>query len=107
MQEQIAGLKASQNDQIAALNKEIAAIPGQVEINNLDERIKKLTDEKASLGIFKGKEKKALQAQIDDLNGKLSDAKKAKDVAVAPINESMAKLQARISEIDTELTKDR
>lgn len=38
---------------------------------------------------------------------KLSDAKKTKDVAVAPINESMAKLQARISEIDTELTKDR
>lgn len=118
LQEQIAGLKASQNDQIAALNKEIAAIPGQAEIDNLDERIKKLTDEKASLGIFKGKEKKALQEQIDQataekkaVQDRMIAAKKEIEGRISAVKSEIQKklspLQSRVNSINTELTKAR
>ena len=99
--------KAALQSQVADMNKQMESFPEVVAVADIENQIAAKSKEKDGLGLFKGKEKKALQAQIDDLNGKLSDAKKAKDVAVAPINESMAKLQARISEIDTELTKDR
>ena len=99
--------KAALQSQVADMNKQMESFPEVVAVADIENQIAAKSKEKDGLGLFKGKEKKALQAQIDDLNGKLSDAKKAKDIAVAPINESMAKLQARISEIDTELTKDR
>ena len=99
--------KAALQSQVADMNKLMESFPEVVAVADIENQIAAKSKEKDGLGLFKGREKKALQAQIDDLNGKLSDAKKAKDIAVAPINESMAKLQARISEIDTELTKDR
>lgn len=99
--------KASHEGQIADLNKQIAALAEVVAVTEIENQIAAKTKEKDSLGLFKGKEKKALQAQIDELNTRLSDAKKAKETAVIPFNESIAKLQSRIKEIDTELTKDR
>lgn len=99
--------KTSLEGQITDLNKQIAALVEVVAVTEIENQIATKTKEKDSLGFFKGKEKKALQAQIDELNNRLSDAKKAKEVAVVPFNESIAKLQSRIREIDTELTKDR
>ena len=118
LQQQIAGLNTTQNEQVAALNKEIVAIPGQTEIDNLDERIKKLTDEKASLGIFKGKEKKALQEQIDQataekkaVQDRMIAAKKEIEGKISAvrseIQNKIAPLQGRVNSISTELTKAR
>lgn len=53
------------------------------------------------------KEKKALQEQIDSLNGRLTTANTAKDNAVAPIQAEIDNLNKRIKKIETELTKDR
>ena len=118
IQEQIAGLKASQDEQFAALNKEIAAIPGQYDINNLNERIKKLTEERNALGIFKGKEKKALQDQIDQatadiktIQDRMATARNGIDQKIASVGSEIRikidQLQNRLNIINTELTKAR
>ena len=118
LQEQIDALNASQNEQVAALNKEISAIPGQAEIDKLDERIVKLNNEKNSLGIFKGKEKKALQEQIDQVSAdkkavqdRMDAAKKEIEKRISFVNSEIQKklspLQSRVQSIDVELTKSR
>ncbi|MBR3809069.1 MAG: hypothetical protein IKK46_02055 [Clostridia bacterium] len=115
---QIAALNTSLNDQLASLNKEIAGIPGKAEIDNIDVRIKKLTDEKSSLGIFKGKEKNALQEQIDKANtekkavqSRMEAAKKEIESKVSVVKSDFQKklspLQSRFDEISNELTKPR
>ena len=98
LQEQIAGLNASQTEQVAALNKEIAAIPGHAEIKNLEDRIQKLTGEKASLGIFKSKEKKALQEQIDQATADKKTVQDRMDAAKKVI-------EGRISAVKSEIQK--
>lgn len=118
LKEQIDNLNASCNDQVVALNKEISAIPGQIEIDNLNERVKKLSTDKASLGVFKGKEKKALQEQIDKIEAeiktireRMSVARSALEAKIATVKvdnqEKTVLLQSRIKEINVELTKER
>lgn len=115
---QITTLNASSNDQVAALNKEIAAIPGKSEIDNIEERIKQLTEEKSALGIFKGKEKKALQEQIDqayaekkNIQDRMDAAKKEIEAKIANVKAEIQKkvtpLQNRVNTISNELTKAR
>lgn len=115
---QISALNASSNDQVAVLNKEISAIPGKTEIDNIEERIKKLTEEKSALGIFKGKEKKALQEQIDQANAekkgvqdRMDAAKKEIEAKIANVKAEIQKkvtpLQNRVNTISNELTKAR
>lgn len=53
---------------MAALREEISNIPGSSEKENIQARINALTVEKNSLGLFKGKEKKAVQEKIDVAN---------------------------------------
>ena len=118
LKDQINSLNASCDGQVAALNKEIAAIPGKGEIDNLDARIKQLSAEKAALGIFKGKEKKALQDQIDQAEAdkkavqeKMSAAKAALEEKIAAIKSDfqgkISPLHSRSNSINTELTKAR
>lgn len=115
---QICALNTSSNDQVAALNKEIAAIPGKAEIDNIEARIKKLTEEKSALGLFKGKEKKALQEQIDQANAekksiqdRMDAAKKEIEAKIetvkAEIQRKVTPLQNRVNTISNELTKAR
>lgn len=115
---QISALNTSLNDQVSALNKEISSIPGKAEIDNIDARVKKLTEEKSSLGLFKGKEKKALQEQIDQANtekktiqNRMDAAKKEIESKISNIKSDFQKkispLQSRINEISNELTKAR
>ena len=83
-----------------------------------EENEKKLTEEKSALGIFKGKEKKALQEQIDQANAEKRsiqdhmDAMKreieAKIESVkAEIQRKVTPLQNRVNTISDELTKAR
>lgn len=61
---QICALNTLYNDQVATLNKELAAIPGKTEIDNIEARIQKLIDEKYALGLFKGKEKRHFKNRL-------------------------------------------
>lgn len=115
---QINSLNTNLNEQVAELNREIAAIPGRAEIANLDERINKLTSDKNALGFFKGKEKKALQEQIDQLaaektaiQNRMAAAKKELEAKIAAakadVQKKVAPMQSRVTAINNELTKAR
>lgn len=80
----------------------------------ISRRIKTLQEQKDSLGLFKGKEKKALQEQIEQLYGTLSNAEKEVSrlqdrvkAEKAPFEQKVRDAQARISEIEAEFTKER
>lgn len=115
---EIDALYASLNEPIASLNKDISDIPGNAEVACLEERIKKLTEEKSSLGIFKVKEKNALQDQINlaesdkrVIQARMDSAKKdiqsKIDSIKADIQKKVSPLQHRINTINTELKKAR
>lgn len=95
------------NSKIAAFNKEIEAIPGKAEIDNIDERIKKLTEEKSALGLFKRKEKKAIQEQIDQTNVEKKCIQDRMNAARKEIEAKISPLQNRVNTISNELTKAR
>ena len=99
--------------------------PAQEEKKTLTKQISLLRNEKSSLGLFKGKEKKALQAQIDELSDRLPaidesiEAEEKEQIKLcndkiseleqqsSPIKDKIAATQKRINEIKTELTKNR
>ena len=99
--------KAELEAKVSELTGQIAALPEKTTLDDIESQIASKTKERDDLGLFKGKEKKAIQAQIDELSHRVTDAKKAFENATVPYNESIEKLKARISEIETELTKDR
>ncbi len=120
-------------EQTAPYDKEIAAwkkkseaeTPAQEEKKKLEEQISDLRTEKNNLGIFKGKEKKALQAQIDEISSRLpainesieaeekeqiklcNDKVREIEQQAKPIKDKIAAAEKRINEIKAELTKDR
>jgi DNA-directed RNA polymerase subunit RPC12/RpoP len=77
------------------------------ENNNIKAQIEKISGEQKSLGLFKGKEKKALQAQINcaqiDLDMNNSKVNELQKPIIVKIND----LKKRITEIDIELSKKR
>lgn len=99
--------------------------PAVEEKKNLKEQISALNQQKGSLSLFKGKEKKALQAQIDELNSRLPtinesikneknelnnlcDGKiKELEGAAKPLKDKIDAIEKRIKEIKKELTMDR
>lgn len=99
--------KVALAERVDTLTKELEVLPENSTVKQLESQIATLKKEKDSLGLFKGKEKKAMQEQIDSLNGRLTTANTAKNNAVAPIQAEIDNLNKRIKEIETELTKDR
>ena len=96
--------KASLKQQIQALLDEESRIESKDEIMELRRQIESLTTKKKCLGMFAGKEKKALQDQIDKVSGLMNDKiEKAKSVIKAKI----APLSKRVDEIDEEFSRDR
>ena len=90
------------------LNAEISSLPEVKAEAQIEAKIQALKQEKSALGLFKGKEKKALQEQIDSLaSGDLEKAKASREAAVSPIQTQIDAANARIAEIDEELTKER
>ncbi len=73
----------------------------------IESNIGALQQKKSALGLFKGKEKKALQEQISLAYGDLEKAKPSREAAVSPIQAQIDAANARIAEIDKELTKER
>jgi len=103
--------KQSLLDQISSLNKEIEEIPQKTEgyskMLELQKKAEELVTQKKSLGIFKLKEKKAIQEQIDTTNSEIGVIKSLIDGAIEKEKQNIASLEKRIEEIDTELTKSR
>ncbi len=115
---QIGQINVTLNSQLAALEQELSAIGGTAEIAYLDAQIRTLNEEKKSLGIFKSKERKAVQDQID-----LAEANKRslqeqqrtarnqiearKSAATAEAQRNAAQLQQKIAALSNELTRPR
>lgn len=93
--------------QVSALLEEEKRIPGGEEKAKLQTRIAQLTAEKESLGLFKGKEKKALQEQIDAANAQMKVISDRMAAAKAELEKKLKPLNDRLSAIKTELTKPR
>lgn len=70
-------------------------------------RSQQLEEEKGRLGLFKGKEKKALQAQIDELNTLYKRQSDEETAAKKPLQEKIDANKKRIREIEAEFTKSR
>ena len=91
----------------ADLKAQLKALPISKKLDETRDNIDSLEKQKASLGLFKGKEKKAIQEQIDQLVALIEQQKKEETTAKKPINDDIKANEARIDEIKKELTKSR
>ena len=118
LNEKLGKLYGSLEEEVNALRKKVETVPGQDEINSFDETIRKLLAEKNALGVFKGKEKKALQDQIDQaevqkkaVQDRMASAKQALEAQITEtkgrIQAEINPLQNRVNQIHLELTKAR
>lgn len=100
-------------------------VPAKIEQQSVIREIAKLRSELRNLGLFKGKEKKVIQAQIDELDSRLPEIKKSIDLEIGelrkelnekinalenkakPLKAKIFSAEKRISEIKAELTKNR
>ena len=105
--------------------KREADTPAHAEKAKVQDQISALRQQQDSLGLFKGKEKKALQSQIDELNSRLPTINESIEVEekeqiklcndkvreieqqAKPIKDKIAAAEKRINEIKAELTKNR
>ena len=112
---QIKSLDKSSNEDVSA----------KKEIKEIEKTILQLRTDKAKLGIFKGKEKRAIDSQIEELNHKIKELepivvqqeneKKSKHeqqlssirAAISPLSERISKIDSKIAGIDHELTRER
>ena len=97
--------KESLNEQISLLWSEINNISGKAEIDAIDKRIHALTSQLNSLGLFKGKQKKAIQEEIDAAYAEKDEVVHKMDAAKREIQIKIDPLQHRIKEIEAEFTK--
>lgn len=124
---QIAEIDKKNSSKIKKLKKDLdKVLPCDEEVKKQNDLIRELENQKASLGLFKGKEKKAIQAKIDDeetpkleaLKKQAEQDRKAHQAKVnAEINvlkeegkdlrDEVTNLKKRNEAINKELTKDR
>lgn len=116
--EQARNLAAAHNNRLAALNKEMEEASNKIAVTQATTKVNNLVTEKNALGIFKGKEKKALQEQIDqaeaekkELLARIDQAKKAVESKIASEHAQYANqygpLKTRMDQINNELTRAR
>ncbi|MCR5294237.1 MAG: hypothetical protein K6E30_03545, partial [Lachnospiraceae bacterium] len=112
----LALLYNAMEDRVKALNNEINAIPGREEIKGLDGKIGVLIAKNSSLAVYKTKEKRMLQNQIDqvllakgDVENRMISARKDIEDRIAKtkaeIQTQIEPIQNRINEIHLELTR--
>ena len=101
------GEKASLANQIEELKKSKAANPLYESKKSVESRISSLKTELGSLGLFKGKERKAVHEKIDAAKAELKNLTENIKASEDQYDAQIAPLQARISEIDAELKKSR
>ncbi|WP_028506209.1 leucine-rich repeat domain-containing protein [Ruminococcus sp. FC2018] len=105
-----AELRAVDSKLREAFDQQSAQVPSAVKKKDTEAEIARLTDEKSHLGFFKGKQKKALQAQIDELNAQLpqldsaiaaekQDQKAKYDPIITELGTQKSQLQQRLKEL--------
>ena len=111
---QLQEAKKQYADQIAELQKQRENLPIIGTLNELQNKIVSLTEQKKALGLFKIKEKKTLQDQIDGLEKEkaatieqIRNEQDEIEKEIKPIKKELGNVVAKINEIETELTKDR
>ena len=103
-------LESEKNDldqKIKELDSQIESLPENSTLKDLSSQLEAVKKEKEGLGLFKSKEKKALQEKIDDLERRRSEAERSYDAASGPLKDNLSQLKNRVSEIDEEFSKDR
>lgn len=93
--------KEDLNKLLLELSKEEENLPGMADRKRLAKRIEELREEKSALGIFAGKQRKAKQAQIDEVILKYKEVLKSMEEPLADIARREEAARARISEIDS------
>lgn len=103
--------KESLLEEISAINNEVSETPQKTEgystMLELQKKSELLATEKKALGLFKLKEKKAIQEQINLLHNQITPLQARIDSAVDMVKQRIIPLQNRIDEIDNELTMPR
>lgn len=99
--------KKSLSSQIATLNSDIDKITSNAEKTYLENQVNRLIAEKDALGVFKGKEKRVIQAQIDDNLSNINKITTKIRADVDMIKRKISPLQSRLNAINEELTKAR
>ena len=95
--------------QNAAMYKEVdqkkRAIPERARLKDVESRIAALNQEKSDLGIFKQKEKRALQEQIDALEKEKRTLKSSVDQQEQALDRELSALSAKIHTLQTQADK--
>ncbi len=99
--------RADLEDQIDELKDQIDELPICKEIEKTLKEIDAKTAERDALGIFKFKEKKALQAQIDELTLKKARQENQRREETAPLKRKIDAHEKRIKEIEDEFAAER
>ena len=103
LEEEAASLKAQVNE----LKNELENVPEKAEKEEASKQLRSLLVKRESLGIFKIKEKKAVQEEIDTASAKVKTLEEKVNAAQKAIREKIDSLNKRINEINDELTKAR
>lgn len=102
--QQLESEKEELNERLGSLFDRMLNRADSSEIDSLGDEIAALNEQKKALGLFKVKEKKILQEQIDGLKKQYNEAIER---YAKPFEEERVFLINRIKEIETELTKER
>lgn len=98
---------ASLKKQVSELETELENVPEKAEKDEASKQLRSLLVKRESLGIFKIKEKKAIQEEIDTVSAKVKTLEGKVNAAQKAIREKIDPLNKRINEINNELTKAR
>lgn len=96
--------RTSLRQQLENLESQFKAIPERTTAEELVSKINALSAERGELGLFKIKERRALQEQIEAVDTELSGVQERVRKAEAEISEKMVPIRTRILEIDATLS---
>lgn len=102
------------NSQVEALRKEMDNVPSIAVRNEKQKVMGDLKEQLKSLGFFKGKEKKSIQARIDELKHEMEQLTSSIESEKAPLQQKISELMGEVRKLDEqvgtitiELTKER
>ena len=105
--ESLQSRKSDLEQRLTELQAKVSANMDKFKMDRLDSNILSLNKQMNSLGLFKSKEKKALQAQLEELKAQRTEAE-TKWLHFKKLNDyEQAQTQKQINEIRDELSKDR
>lgn len=102
------------NSQVEALRKEMDNVPSIAVRDEKQKVMGDLKEQLKSLGFFKGKEKKSIQARIDELKHEMEQLTASIESEKAPLQQKISELMGKVRKLDEqvgtitiELTKER